>query len=322
LGIGRHADMDAPHGVDVRQRPQSGKQFRKVLFGIRILQPEEHVVHDWRERCLAGGRGSGGAGAGGGDADSQGGGGEDDISAAAIGHDRILGVVAAAHEYRATPSIPQRAGTVAGGSARRYRGQPWTRRFRRRTTPGLQRPDGPGGGARPPPVGLGFARHTQGGSTMHLPGWRLLAALFALALAAPHAATAQSPGTISGSQAVEVMAALRLSPELGRDRHGDPEIMFQQGGLTCRMNFFDCRNDRCGSLQLEVGLDLEAGTTPQVVNQYNRTYRYGRAYLDEDMDPYLLYDFELPHARVGEYLESQLGIFGTLLEHFTEAFGY
>lgn len=157
---------------------------------------------------------------------------------------------------------------------------------------------------------------------MHLPGRRLLAALFAFALAAPQAATAQSLGTISGPQAAEVLAALGLSPELGRDRHGDPEIMFQQNGLTCRLNFFDCRNDRCGSLQLEVGLDLEEGTTPQVVNQYNRRYRYGRAYLDEEMDPYLLYDFELPHARVGEYLESQLGIFGTLLEHFTEAFGY
>src|SRR5690606_3331957 len=91
-----------------RQRSQSGEQFGEILAGIRILQPEEHVVHDRRERCLAGGCGSGRAGAGGGHADSQGGGGEEDISAATIAHDpgpSIDGL--RAREYRAISPMPQ-----------------------------------------------------------------------------------------------------------------------------------------------------------------------------------------------------------------------
>ena len=87
LGIGRHADVDASHGVDAGQRAQTGEQLGKILLGIRILQPEEHVVHDRREQCLVGGHGRSRAGAGGNHAGSQSGGGNDDISARAIGHD-------------------------------------------------------------------------------------------------------------------------------------------------------------------------------------------------------------------------------------------
>lgn len=36
----------------------SRRAVYRELLGIRIFQPEEHVVHDRRERCLAGRRGS------------------------------------------------------------------------------------------------------------------------------------------------------------------------------------------------------------------------------------------------------------------------
>lgn len=153
---------------------------------------------------------------------------------------------------------------------------------------------------------------------MHLPRAFVLASLFALAFAAPQAA-AQSPGTISGPEAMSVMKALGLSPELGPDNFGDPQIKFQQNELDCMMSFYDCRNGRCGSLQLVVALDLVAGTTFQVINRYNRRFRYGRAYLDDEMDPFLLYDIDVPHSHVDAYLERQLGTFGRLLESLTEA---
>src|SRR5690606_26363437 len=113
-----------------------------------------------------------------------------------------------------------------------------------------------------------------------------------------------------------------LSPEYGRDRYGDPQIMFQMSGLFCRMNFFDCKQGRCGSIQLETALDLANGTTAQVMNEYNKTYRYGRMYLDEEMDPYLQFDFELPISHVEEYITSQLDTFELLLEHLPEAVEY
>ncbi|TWG89068.1 putative sensory transduction regulator [Luteimonas sp. J16] len=158
---------------------------------------------------------------------------------------------------------------------------------------------------------------------MHLPGKLLLAALLALAFAAPQAAFAQSsPGTISGPEALRILRDLDLSPELGRDSAGDPRIVFQMDGLHARMNFFDCRQSRCRSLQLETALDLTPGSSFQFANEYNRKYRYGRIYLDEEMDPYLQFDFELPMARVEEYIISQLETFELLLGHLTSEFDF
>jgi hypothetical protein len=156
---------------------------------------------------------------------------------------------------------------------------------------------------------------------MQLPGKFLLVSLFAFVFAAP-LASAQAAGTISGPEALQVLKDLELSPEYGHDSQGDPQIMFQQNGLHCRMNFYDCRKGRCSSLQVEVALDLDNGTTLRVMNEYNKTYRYGRMYLDEEMDPFLQFDFELPDSQVEAYLVSQLETFGNLLEHFTEAVGY
>jgi len=90
LGLRRHADVDTAHGVDASQGPQAGEQLGKILLGIRILQPEEDVVDDRRERCLVSRRGRGRADASGSDAGSQGGGGNDEISVRAIGHDQAL----------------------------------------------------------------------------------------------------------------------------------------------------------------------------------------------------------------------------------------
>lgn len=157
---------------------------------------------------------------------------------------------------------------------------------------------------------------------MRLPGRLLLVSLLALAFLVPQAAFAQSRGTISGTEALQILKKLGLSPEYGRDRYGDPQIMFQMSGLFCRMNFFDCKQGRCGSIQLETALDLANGTTVQVMNEYNKTYRYGRMYLDEEMDPYLQFDFELPISHVEEYITSQLDTFELLLEHLTEAVEY
>jgi hypothetical protein len=157
---------------------------------------------------------------------------------------------------------------------------------------------------------------------MHLPGKLLLAALFALASVAPQAAFAQSAGSISGPEAARILRHLDLSPELGRDSAGDPQIGFRLGGLYCRMNFFDCRNGRCRSLQLETALDLDNGTSLQVANRYNKTYRYGRLFLDEEMDPFFQFDFELPKEGMEEYIMSQVDTFEMLLESLRKEFGF
>jgi len=151
---------------------------------------------------------------------------------------------------------------------------------------------------------------------------RLLGAV--LVLASPLLAAEASAERISGREALAVMRAMDLSPELGTDSHGDPQIEFMIEGLHARLNFYDCKKQdgRCGSLQLETALDLEDGTSLRAANEFNQKYRYVRLYLDHEMDPYLQYDFEVLHTDAKSHLESQIELYGKLLRDFKDAMGY
>jgi hypothetical protein len=128
---------------------------------------------------------------------------------------------------------------------------------------------------------------------------------------------------MSGEEAMVVMRSMGLSPELGTDAVGDPLISFHINGLHSQLNFYDCKSDRrCGAMQLETAVDLTDGITYQSANSFNTRYRYVRMYLDEDMDPYLQYDFEVLHTDAAAHLRSQLEIFGRLLDGFKEHVGY
>lgn len=144
----------------------------------------------------------------------------------------------------------------------------------------------------------------------------LLAPLIALAVAP---ALADEGRGVSSGEAMAVLRQMDLEPELMSDRAGDPMIRFKLDGLVSYLNFYDCSGSRCGSLQLEVGLDLVNGTSLQVANVYNSTYRYGRMVLDDEMDPFLHYDFEVLHADHAAHIRSQVEIFGQLLGDFRRA---
>lgn len=152
---------------------------------------------------------------------------------------------------------------------------------------------------------------------------RLLAATIALAVSPLLAADVSAQGRgMTGEEAMAVLRALELSPDLQVDAVGDPRIQFEIGGLAAFLNFYDCKAGRCGSLQLETALDLEHGTTLQQANAFNSRYRYVRLHLDDEMDPYLQYDFEVLHADHAAHLRSQVEIFGQLLGGFTDAMDF
>lgn len=129
-------------------------------------------------------------------------------------------------------------------------------------------------------------------------------------------------GGISGPEMVNVMQDEGYQAKLSADADGDPIIETRMSGITTHVLFYDCEAGRCQSLQLSVGLDLEKGTTPSVVNTFNSSFRYARAYLDNEMDPFLKFDFELPLGDQAKYVASQLDTWEQLLGEFTAATGF
>jgi len=151
---------------------------------------------------------------------------------------------------------------------------------------------------------------------------RIPAVLLAAVLWCSATAQAAEGRTISGPELVTILQDAGYRAELDKDDQGDPTIRTSMSGVTAYIHFYDCKQDRCGSLQLVAALDLKVGSTLDAVNKFNREYRYGRAYLDDEMDPFLAYDFEVLHAAHGDHIASQLDIWEQVLGDFLVAVGY
>ena len=110
--------------------------------------------------------------------------------------------------------------------------------------------------------------------------------IFGIALATPLAAEqlhARDPGRLA-----QVIQDLGYRARLETDSVGDPMIVSSAGGTDFSIYFYGCTNNReCKSLLFKVGFDLVDGTTLENVNAWNETTLFGRAYLDDEQDPWL-----------------------------------
>jgi hypothetical protein len=147
----------------------------------------------------------------------------------------------------------------------------------------------------------------------------LLAA--AIATCATGSALAGTKG-VTGKEVADILQNEGYKAKLETDSVGDPIIRTSMSGVNVNILFYDCKNDRCDSLQFVTGFDLEDGTTNAVINKFNSDYRYAAAYLDDENDPFLRYDFTVDHSDHAEHIISQVGTWEDVLNSFIEATGY
>ena len=143
-----------------------------------------------------------------------------------------------------------------------------------------------------------------------------------LALLAPASVVCAADGLVTGPAVVSLLEQAGYSAELDEDGMGDPLILTAAAGLDYRIYFYDCTDDACEALQFRVGLDLVDGATAEMVNGFNRDYRYARSFLDEESDPFLLMDVEMTHADHAAQFATHLGVWEELLGAFTTAMGF
>lgn len=143
--------------------------------------------------------------------------------------------------------------------------------------------------------------------------------LLAAALYCPAVSAADTGSGITGAEMVRVLQDAGYKASLDKASDGDPRIVTKMSGVNVYVYFYDCKKDRCGSLQFTVGMDLEQGSTLEAMNRFNAEYRYGRAYLDDEMDPFLRFDFEVLHTARTEHIVSQIDIWEDVLNAFLKA---
>ena len=151
----------------------------------------------------------------------------------------------------------------------------------------------------------------------------LNAMLLALAAGAPapksQMVRAQDPET--------VVSALRdggYAAKLGVDKVGDPMITSGVSGTTFQIFFYNCTDhQQCATIQFHSGYSLGKPVGLDHINQWNRSQRFARAYLDKVNDPIIDMDVDLDDGGLSpELFIDNIEFWTSVLGNFERHIGY
>ena len=145
----------------------------------------------------------------------------------------------------------------------------------------------------------------------------LILAAMALALLPAVAAAKDLPA--GGLTLEEIQAWLHdagLTAEIQTADDGMRNIYSSTDGSNFHIYPYDCKQERCGSLQFAVGFDTKGALNADKMNDWNRDNRWAHAYVDKVNDPWLDYDVDLTPGGTYEMLNDQLGIWRDSLGRF------
>src|SRR5690606_34922028 len=104
---------------------------------------------------------------------------------------------------------------------------------------------------------------------------------------------------------------------------GDPMIRSSAGGTEFAIYFYGCTdNVACKFVLFKVGFDLVNGTTDNVVNQWNANALFGRAYLDDEADPWLEMSVNLDGGVSRANFEDSYDWWEVILDGFEDHIGF
>jgi len=144
---------------------------------------------------------------------------------------------------------------------------------------------------------------------------KLGVAAFAALLALP--ASAETLDATNPRKLVEVIQDLGYRARLETDGVGDPMILSSAAGADFRIYFYGCsQNKDCSTLLFKAGFDLIMGTTLETVEEWNEGTLYGRAYLDDEDDPWLELGVNMKGGVSRENFEATFGRWESILSSF------
>jgi len=148
------------------------------------------------------------------------------------------------------------------------------------------------------------------------------AALAAATIAAPaHAqlVRAQDPQSV-----VRALQDGGYSAQLGVDGVGDPKVTSSVSGTTFQVFFYNCTNHKdCATVQFHSGYHLATAPTLDVINEWNRSQRFGRGFLDRVNDPTLEMDVDLDDGGLSPALFiDNIEFWTSILSRFEKHIGF
>jgi hypothetical protein len=136
-----------------------------------------------------------------------------------------------------------------------------------------------------------------------------------------------SVAMVRGQDPQSVVAALvggGYKAVLGTDKVGDPMITSGVSGTAFQVFFYNCTAHKdCATVQFHSGYSLTAKPTADLMNQWNKSQRFGRAYLDGEGDPILEMDVDLDDGGLSPALFiDNIEFWASILGNFEKHIGY
>ena len=129
-------------------------------------------------------------------------------------------------------------------------------------------------------------------------------------------------GGITPDEVAAVLKARGLPAKFGKDRQGDPKIESKIGSDHFFVYFYTCKGERCAAIQFSKGYDLDGGIDLEKLNDWNRDHRFGRAFRDNENDPWVQMDVDLERGSTTESVANNLETWLAVQEAFSAAIGW
>ncbi|MFZ5708611.1 MAG: YbjN domain-containing protein [Pseudomonadota bacterium] len=144
---------------------------------------------------------------------------------------------------------------------------------------------------------------------------------FALSAAAAVLALPAAAQMVTAADAGSVLRAMQsygLAATLTTDDQGSPKIDFKIEGVNATLFFFGCDGGTsCKSIAFDVGFVVDPPFTAERANEWNRSNRFGGAYVDDNGVARLAMDMNMVAAGVSpETFRETLDAWGRSISDF------
>lgn len=132
-------------------------------------------------------------------------------------------------------------------------------------------------------------------------------------------------GDISSREMAALMEAAELDTTLTSGVNGEPMILVRQGkirfivrGVECAGNTQPSSDVRCTKMQFRASFDLDAFPSATWMNEFNKSWVFGKAYVTPDGKAHVEYPMNLTNGISEGNLVNNFVMWTTVLETFIE----
>ena len=129
---------------------------------------------------------------------------------------------------------------------------------------------------------------------------------------------------VDGTNVDEIANVARGYGSVTMDKasNGDPMISGKIEGVSYYLFFRNCTdNANCEDLNFYAGF-LDNKQTMDAINAWNRDKRFGKAYLDSDLDAVIEFDVNVEYGISDKNLDSTFSVWSLILKQFADYIGF